>query len=132
MNDTQEYDEQKAALIKTGQIQYAQGTVPYKPYGEWVYYPAGNPPTESESQRCAASINGRTSGPYALPDGAQVCFVSDKCSGPFQGSFQYAFSKDGTELEMAVPFAAFLKLASSGQVGFPFFFFKFFFSFLYD
>jgi hypothetical protein len=53
---------------------------------------------------------GATSGPYQLPSGDWICFVSDTCSGPFQGAFKFAFSADGTQLEMGMPLKAFLNL----------------------
>jgi hypothetical protein len=115
MNDTADYQQQQQTIINTGGIGYASGTVPYKPYAEWVYWSASKPPNAEEAARCAAAVNGLTSGPYRLPDGSSLCFVTDKCAGPFQGAFQFAFSSDGHELEIGTPFASFLHLQATGK-----------------
>ncbi len=109
-------DSQKAAvqdLNKQGRA-FFDGPANYKSYTEWVYWSADVPPTTEEAARCAAGPLALSSGPFQLPDGAWICFVFDKCHGPFMGAMQVSLSADGTELEMSVPFDAFLRHRSSG------------------
>jgi len=94
---------------KMGKVELATAIVGYKPYQEWVY-----DITEDEAKRCAEQIDNKTEGPYTLPTtGKKICFVTDKCTGPFQGSSRHAFSEDGKELEMSVEIEAFLLLTTS-------------------
>lgn len=99
---------------KKGFVRLPSSIIGYKPYTEWVYWLPNDPPTADQSQRCAGSFENRTSGPFVLPDGATICFVSDMCQGPFPGSSKFALSADGTTIEMGVPFAAFLRSKKSG------------------
>ncbi len=110
-------DSQKPAveeLNKQGRS-YFDGPANYKSYTEWAYWTAAVPPTADEAARCATGPVALTSGPYQLPDGAWICFVMDKCHGPFLGAMQVSLSADGTELEMSAPFDAFLRHRSTGN-----------------
>jgi hypothetical protein len=85
-----------------------------KSYTEWAYWPSSSPPSPSESLRCSLGAP-LTSGPFVLPDGASICFVFERCDGPFLGGMRVAVSPDGTELELSAPFAGFLRDAATGQ-----------------
>lgn len=105
-------EEQKQGVVTLA------GPAQYKNYTQWVYWTADAPPTAEEAARCTAGQaipegqQGRTEGPYTLPSGATICFVSDKCNGRFTGALQYAFSPDFTQLELSIPFEAFMKTAN--------------------
>jgi len=108
-------EEREAAQLdqRAGLVGLSTSIVSYRYYTEWVYYGPGRPPPFDEAHRCSESFEGRTEGPYVLPNGATICFVSDMCDGPFQGDFQYAFNPGRTELEMSIPYAAFLRVKNS-------------------
>jgi len=98
---------------KQGKCTLANQIFPYKGYTEWVYYDKDHPPTASEVARCGSTS--WTHGLYTLPDGAQICFISDECNGPYQGAFKYAFSANGDELELGAPYASFLTRSDTNQ-----------------
>jgi hypothetical protein len=75
------------ALNKRGRV-FFDGPANYKSYTEWAYWSATVPPTSEEAARCAAGPSSLSSGPFQLPDGAWICFVFDKCNGPFTGAMQ--------------------------------------------
>ena len=95
------------ALNKQGKVFFDPAG--YRPYTEWVYYSPEHPPSPEEAARCSAGPSNLSSGPFKLPDGSWICFVMDKCHGPFLGAMKTAYSKDGTELEISAPFAGFLR-----------------------
>jgi len=86
--------------------------LPYNLYEEWVYY--DKQPPQEEIDRCNKGVvNGNGDGFFKVEysnnhKDAWVCFMSDECDGPFAGVFEYGFSEDQTELEMGVPFEAFM------------------------
>jgi hypothetical protein len=78
----------------------------YDWYTQWVWWDAWATPTPAESAAC-------TDGPWTLPDGSQICFVSDR--GPvFNGIVKYASSLDGTQLEMSAPFRGLMNNKGDG------------------
>jgi len=99
MRQFPDYEKAYAQQLQ-GIVQFAPSG--YKNYTEWVYYAKDGLPNNDRA-RCP-------DGPHQLPNGDFICFVEDKCNGPFRGIMEYAFSEDGHMLELKAPWKGFLNL----------------------